>query len=400
MERSLLEIKRQPIDKVLASLASQNSAESANAGQQLVKEAASFGLDLRDYLTLAIDTSAPAKIDGRDVVLKDLNGYEASLAYLNLPYRNDFEKGIVLAAAAETFQKFPGTRAMFPEVVDDMLRWANRQNDWETVAPILANSRTINGTELISTIVADDSSDRKSFTVAEGANIPVRSIRTSQTSVSIYKHGSGYRTTYEFSRRASLDILTPFAARVQRELDLSKLTAAVNILISGDGVNSAAPEINQFSLTGYYDAGSAGKLQYRPLLKWLTDRAKAGTPIDTVVGDYDAYLQWIFMFSPVLNVKSEVAEMAAAGLAPKMDIAVPVLNTNVRFVVASAAPAGKLVGLLKNETLEELVEAGSLISESDTAIRNQTITYVRSHSTGYKLAFADTRSIYDYAQTS
>jgi hypothetical protein len=400
MERSLLEIQRQPIDKVLATLKSGNSAESVNAGTALVKEAASFGLDIRDYLTLAINPDAPVKMGDREGHLfKGLNGYEAALAYLNLPFKNDFEKGIVLAAAAETFQKFPGTRAMFPEVIDDMLRWQNRQNTWETVAPILANSRTISGTELISTVVLDDSEQRKSYTIPEGANIPVRSIRTSQTSVSIYKHGSGYRTTYEFSRRASLDILTPFAARVQRELDLSKLTAAVNILISGDGVNAAAAEVNQFSLTGY-DAASAGKLQYRPLLKWLVDRAKAGTPVDTVVGDYDAYLQWIFMFSPVLNVKSEVAAMAEAGLAPKMDIAVPVLNTNVRFVPASAAPAGKLVGLLKGETLEELVEAGSLISESDSAIRNQTITYVRTHSTGYKLAFGDTRSIYDYAQTS
>jgi hypothetical protein len=392
----LHEIKRGSAASLLAGLKSESGEASVSAGLRLVQDAASFGVSIRDYLTLAVN---PMEGDTKYV---GLNGYEAALAYLNLPFKNDYEQGVILQAASETFQRFPGTRAMFPEVIDDMLRWANRQDVIESTAPFIAVSRTINGTELISTVVNDDSAARTTSTIAEGTNIPVRSIRTSQTSVGIFKHGSGYRTTYEFIRRVALDILTPFANRVQRELELSKVTAAVNMLISGDGVNAAASEINQMSLTDYYDAtsGVAGKLQYRPLLKWLTDRAKAGVPVDTVIGNYDAYLQWLFLFSPVLNMKSEVQAMSEAGLTPKFNVAVPVLNGTVSFALASAAPAGKLIGITKGETLEELVEAGSNIAESETSIKNQTVTYVKTQNVGYKLAFGDTRQLYDYAQTS
>lgn len=37
-----------------------------------------------------------------------------------------------------------------------------------------------------------------------------------------------------------------------------------------------------------------------------------------------------------------------------------------------------------------------MISESEQSIRNQVITYVKTQSSGYKLAFGDTREIYDY----
>jgi hypothetical protein len=54
------------------------------------------------------------------------------------------------------------------------------------------------------------------------------------------------------------------------------------------------------------------------------------------------------------------------------------------------------MGLSRGDTLEELVEAGSNIDESERAIQNQSITYVKSENAGYKLAFGDTRSIYNY----
>jgi hypothetical protein len=59
-------------------------------------------------------------------------------------------------------------------------------------------------------------------------------------------------------------------------------------------------------------------------------------------------------------------------------------------------PNQKLLGITRGETLEELVEAGSSISESERSILNQTMTFVNTENTGYKLAYGDTREIYDY----
>ena len=52
--KSLTEVKRRGVE-ALAALRSDNKAESLHAAQNLIGEAKDFGLNLRDFLTLAID---------------------------------------------------------------------------------------------------------------------------------------------------------------------------------------------------------------------------------------------------------------------------------------------------------------------------------------------------------
>lgn len=386
--RDLIELQRRPVEEVLKGLKA-SRGESIEAGQNLVRTAADYGLGVRDYLTLAIDTRAGENAQR----FAELSGYEAALVHLNLPFRNDFEAGVVLQAASESFQTYPGTRAMFPEVIDDMLRWKNRQDQIESVAPLLAQSRTIAGTEMISTIVNDDSTERDTFTVPELARIPVRTIRTSQTSVAMYKHGSAYRTSYEFNRRSSIDILTPFAARVARELEISKTKAAVSVLINGDGVNAAAPTAALSAYGADFTGGKTLQHNYKALAKFLMERAKNGTPVDMLVGNFDTYVELMFMFAPTNSVGLNKTEMEALVAAGTPMLQLPIMGGAVQFAVSSAVPANKLIAFSKAETLEELVEAGASISENERSILNQSITYVRTEVTGYKLAFGDTRTL-------
>ena len=386
--RDLIELQRRPVEEVLKGLKA-SRGESIEAGQNLVRTAAEYGLGVRDYLTLAIDTRAGENAQR----FAELSGYEAALVHLNLPFRNDFEAGVVLQAASESFQTYPGTRAMFPEVIDDMLRWKNRQDQIESVAPLLAQSRTIAGTEMISTIVNDDSAERDTFTVPELARIPVRTIRTSQTSVAMYKHGSAYRTSYEFNRRSSIDILTPFAARVARELEISKTKAAVSVLINGDGVNPAAPTAALSAYGADFTGGKTLQHNYKALAKFLMERAKNGTPVDMLVGNFDTYVELMFMFAPTNSVGLNKTEMEALVAAGTPMLQLPIMGGAVQFAVSSAVPANKLIAFSKAETLEELVEAGASISENERSILNQSITYVRTEVTGYKLAFGDTRTL-------
>ena len=390
--KDLTDLKRRPVEEVTAGLQSESKGASTEAGSNLVAQAKDYGLSLRDYLTLAVDTRAGEFAEQAHKA--GLNGYELSVAALGLPSKNDFNEGILLQASSESFQKFPGTRAMFPEVIDDMLRWKDRQDTLETVAPLLAQTRTITGTELLSTVVDDDSADRGTQTVPELANIPVRTIRTSQQSVQMFKHGSAYRTSYEFNRRASLDILTPYAARVARELEIGKVGAATSVLVNGDGANGAAT-VEAITTHG----GTANNLQgnYKALAKFLMKMAKDGVPADILVGNYDMFVELLFMFTPNLaSDKNEAMELARAG-APGVNLQLPIMNNAVQFVLSSGMPANKLMAYNRGETLEELVEAGSIISESENAIRNQSITYVRTETSGYRLAFGDTRRILDVA---
>lgn len=401
MKRSLSELKRRPLETVLADLKSTNTAASRQAGENLVREAMEFGLPVKDFLTLAIDPRQgefAQQINGNGPLNDNnrLNGYELALAHLNLPVRNDFNEGVVLQAAADTFATFPGTRLLFPPVVDDMLKWSYRQDQIEKVAPMLANSRTIVGNEMISTVMDDDSSSQDTNTIAELGRVPIQTVRATENSVKMWKHGSGYRTSYEFSRRVSLDILTPFANRVQRKLEISKVAAATSVLVSGDGVNSAAPVLTQASLDDSA-VDDDGKIHYKSMLKWLVGRARAGTPVDTVVGNWDAYIEWLMLFAlPSGLGQSDAEALAKAGV--KLNTKIPVLNFDVGFVLSSTMTGGALLGFSRGDTLEELIEANSQIAESERAIGNQSITYVRTENSGYKLAFNDTRSIYDFSQ--
>lgn len=393
MSKPLSQVRRRGVEE-LKPLIATSSHESAQAGRQLLSEARDFGLNMRDYLDLAINVQGSETANQfRDSDGNHLSGYEATLATLNLPVQDDFSRGIVLEAASDTFQTFPGTRAVFPEVVDDLVKWKYRQEQLENTAALVSQSRTINGVEMITTVVDDKEADYQVVaSVAELGRIPVKTIRTGETAVRIYKHGGGIRMSYEFQRRARLDLLTPFQVRMARETERSKVLSATAVLINGDGVNGAAPVVTQSS----FDSATVdNKIHYKGLLGWLLARAKAGTPIDTVAGNWDSYLEWLLMFAiPTTNQINTDAELLAR---TGFQIGgVPILNGSVNFVLSSGVPDGRLVGFSKGDTLEELIEAGSSIEESERAIQNQSITFVKTENSGYKLAFGDTRSVYNW----
>lgn len=394
-----LTANRKSPEGLLAALALRdNKRSSADAGLQLVADARQYGLEMRDYLRLAVDPMAADKPE----LYEGLNGYEAALKFLNLPVGNDYDSGVVLDLASDTFEYSPGTRALFPEVVDDVVRFASRQVDYENLESLIASTRTINGVEMISTVVNDENpEDAKVFgPVSEFGRFRIGSIKTSETRVKMWKIGGGYRTSYEFQRRSRLDLLTPYANRMQRELNLSKVGLATELLINGDTVNTPAPVVLQSSFNGLHGAGNAeaGRISYKHLLQWFVARAKAGVPIDTVVGNWDAYLDWLFLFAlPTANAttRTDAENLAATGFRIG---GVPILNGQINFVLSTTMPAGQLLGFRKGETLEQLIEAGSLISESERAIQTQSITYVKSEVSGFRLVFGDTREIYDYSK--
>ena len=93
------------------------------------------------------------------------------------------------------------------------------------------------------------------------------------------------------------------------------------------------------------------------------------------------------------NTRTDADNLAAAGFRIG---GVPLINGVVNFALSSTMTASQLLGMSKGDSLEELVEAGSTINESERAILNQSITYVKTLNAGYKLAFGDTRSIFNY----
>ncbi|GFD77302.1 hypothetical protein KUL118_01640 [Tenacibaculum sp. KUL118] len=396
---NLSQIKRAPLDVVLAGINSEHSDDSIRAGVKLVQAAKQYGINVRDYLNLAVDVRAsndPEK--GKNFRLENGNfmtGYQAAIVELNLPFKNSFEQGITLQAAADTFSARPGSRALFPEVIDDMLQWNTRQDMFESTAPMVAQTRTITGNELITTAIFDDQGQLNTSPIAELANIPMQTIKSSDKSVKFFKHGSGIRTSYEFERRVSLDILTPYAARIARNKEISKVKMATSLLINGDGVHEAA-EVVAASNYKDWDAAKGLKGNYVALADFLAQRARKGVPVDTIVGNYDMWLELFLMFLPTQPNGKSTSEILQENGGPRVALAMDFLS-GVNFHISSSAPSGKLICYSKADTLEELIEAGSVLSESETAIKNQSITYVKTENSGYRLVYGDTRVIFDTA---
>lgn len=386
---------RQPAEVLLAGLkpADKNGMSSLREGENLVRKAKEAKLSLDDYLRLAIDPNV-GQFKG-----SKMDGFECALAYLDLPVRDDYGQGILLQAAAETFTTYPGTRALFPAVIDNVLQWKYRQDQIESVSGIVSQSRTISGNEMITTVIDDKADDyQQTGVISEGSEIPVRSLRTSEKAVKFYKFGGGIEFTYEFERRASLDLITPYAARMQREVEIGQTAIATAMLINGDGVSGAAPNVNAADLAATFPVSgqpttAAGRINWEVLLKWLVTQAQKGTPIDTVVGNWDVYLEWLRMFAtPTANAGiPQMQILANAGVQVAVDN--PRLPLNIRFALSSTAPANKLIGFIKAETIEELVENGSDIEESTRAITNQRVRYVKTTNKGYRMIFGDTRSV-------
>lgn len=382
---------RKPAEELLAGIKSEHMSDSTKAGQKLVQDAKSAGLGIEDYLKLAVDPTKGAYAD-----LK-LNGFEAALAFLNLPVHENFSEGVVLQAASESFTTFPGTRALFAPVVDNILQWRYRQDQIENVENIVGNTRNISGNEMITQVIDDKPEDyQQTGVIAEGARIPIRSIRSTEQGVKFFKFGGGIEFTYEFERRASLDLITPYAARMEREVQIGQAAIATALLINGDGVNGAAPVVTATTLAATLPEPPtvvANRVNWEVFLAWLVSRAKAGVPIDTVVGNYDMYLEWIRMFAtPTANFGApQIEALRSAGV--DVNVINPNFNLNVNFALSSTAPAGKLIGFIKAETVEQLVENGSDIEESIRAIENQKVRYFRTTNRGYRLVFGDTRSI-------
>ncbi len=378
-------------EQVKAQLATDSNHESTDNGLKLVRDAQSYGLSMRDYLTLAV---APDKSENR-ALYAGLNGYEATKLALNLPHANDFERGVFSQAASNTFQTYAGTRALFPEIVDDMLKAKTRLEVAENIASLVSQSRTIDGSEMITTYMEDDADQRKTYTVSELGRVPMRSVRTSQNTVGLGKRGSGIEISYEFARRASLDILTPFAARILRDAELSKVSAATNILINGDGVNNPAAVINFSTFAGSVQTEISAS-NYKALSKFLMKRAKDGFPVDTLVCNYDMYVDLMFLYAPTISGNGSVPMAMGEMGAPVINTRMNALNgLNLNISLSSAVPAGKIICMAKNECIEELIEANSNISESERSIIDQSIKYVKTETTGYKLAIPEARVVLD-----
>lgn len=380
--RNLDELQKRSVKDVIAGLDSVDQTVSNTAALGILREARSFGLGVKDYLIAASTTE------------NEMNGYEQALMHLNIPVRKSMENAVDLRAASDTFGTKTGTRILFPDVLMDIVKWTTGQDTIVNTASIVAQTRTIQGNSAILMDLIDPGDDSTAmFQIAEGGEIPMRKITTSERNVKMYKVGHGYEFTYEFARRANIDILTPYVNRINRQFEIDKVKYATAILVNGDGVAAA---ITVDAETSY--GGTNGALDWKSLFNWLVARAAAGYPIDTVIGNYATYGDFVGLFIPTVNTQNIPQAMEKVG-GPALAPGLSFMNYKINFAISNTVAASTLIGEIKPETIEELNEAGSDIQETDRLITTQKVQFVRTLTVGYNLVTPAARRGFSYSAT-
>lgn len=384
--------KIKPQDLVVA-LTQGTKEGQLQAASNLVQDAKLLGC--------SVDAALAMHVEGNN----GLNGLEATFQALNVPVNHQGNEVAMacFAAATGTFMTNDGLRVLLPALINNLLRAAERAPIIERIDDIIFGTRLVKANEMQKEISWDrNTADSfKTHRIAEGANIPRRELKASQTAVNFFKTGHAIEMSYEFAGTVTPDVLIPYASRIEFERSRDEHALAVSVLVNGESanpnsINGAIKEVDLDVLDG--QPATALRNRAEGFLKWIIEQSRAGLQFDTLLVGWDTLMELQLMF-PVTNANNTPAAGVGgitgtgtqlATLAVKIANGV---NFNLNLVITSQLTGNKLIGFRKAETIERLIKTNSQIAETERMIGNQTILYTNTIISGFTLAYGDTRTL-------
>lgn len=384
--------KIKPQDLVVA-LTQGTKEGQLQAASNLVQDAKLLGC--------SVDAALAMHVEGNN----GLNGLEATFQALNVPVNHQGNEVAMacFAAATGTFMTNDGLRVLLPALINNLLRAAERAPIIERIDDIIFGTRLVKANEMQKEISWDrNTADSfKTHRIAEGANIPRRELKASQTAVNFFKTGHAIEMSYEFAGTVTPDVLIPYASRIEFERSRDEHALAVSVLVNGESanptsINGAIKEVDLDVLDG--QPATALRNRAEGFLKWIIEQSRKGLQFDTLLVGWDTLMELQLMF-PVTNANNTPAAGVGgitgtgtqlATLAVKIANGV---NFNLNLVITSQLTGNKLIGFRKAETIERLIKTNSQIAETERMIGNQTILYTNTIISGFTLAYGDTRTL-------
>ena len=384
--------KRLPAADVVAKLMNSDKGTARENAMLLLQDANSIGYGLDATLHQMVESP-----------IAGLNGNEALFHALGVPLNLKDDAAIAAFAASSTsFMTNEGLKVLLPSLVNNLLRAQQNTAIVERVEDLILQTRMVKSSVLQKEIVYDKESNDSYAThrIAEGANIPVRTLKAGTSNVKFFKTGHGIEVSYEFIENMTPDILVPYANRIAFERSQTEHLIAVETLVNGESTdpNSNNGAIKQDKLDTI-DGKSSTALRQRAegFIKWLISCARAGRPIDTIVIGWDTILELQFMF-PVTDATGNAAVglggVASGTQLAQMNVSIARgINLSLNVVISSQIEPNQILGFRKGETLERLIKSNSQIDEMERAIRSQTILYTHTIISGFTLAYGDSRRL-------
>lgn len=269
--------------------------------------------------------------------------------------------------------------------------WQNQIVPAIPLSELVAMTTPISGEGFKRLYMTYDAAAVRLYRIGETAEVPMANLTTSERQYSIRKYGRGLRISYEALRRQRIDKIAWWVRWQALQAEIDKTVAAMDYLVSGDGnANTAATSYN---LTTLDPDATVGELS---LKGWLNFRLQFAQPYipTTALMRQDVALQLILLNTGSANIPLQGANFNGIGntLAP--------INTtadSLRYGWTSDAPSNKIVVFDNRMALEQVVEIGSEIRETERFITNQTEVMVMTENSGFAVLDANGTKILNLA---
>jgi hypothetical protein len=208
--------------------------------------------------------------------------------------------------------------------------------------------------------------DTRQYRVAELAEIPMTTLAGGDHTVKLHKVGRGLESSYEAMRRQPIDKVAIWIQYLAAQAEADKLTAIIDVLVSGDGNTSTAA--TNYNLTALDTAASAGTLT---LKGWLAFKMKFTNPMSlTHILVQEAVALQLSLLNvgnanvPLVNIQAQAGFGSLTAINPQLRDAVAMGWT-------SSAPSLKIVGFDRRLAVERVYEVGGNIQEVERYASHQ-----------------------------
>ena len=369
-------------------------------GVTLYKQSIDAGMTFWQYLEM-VQPSKPSD---------NLTAFERQLQLNGIIVQSRPDLGLYSSPGEYFFQSDrPGSAILFPVLLQKTALWT-KLKAFVDINKIVATTRTITGTSAYSALSIDDSNITGATTTAHGrrfrvdqkGNFPSVSIGWSEKTNAVAKHGVQLNWTYEFVRRASIELMQTVVARIMIQDQLELFNEAVNVIINGDGSANPPCTVKTLKKTAagatpnqiVCDATVAGELTYETWLKFIGNSRPY--TFNAVFGNLNTLVKFVTMSRPTMDPAEIITNLLEAKNQGTAKLDTP-LFPNVTLFLAEGMPVDKLLAVDTSFALERVIELGSDLKEVERVIQNQTEAMVISIADNVSKIFNDAAQLLDFS---
>lgn len=258
------------------------------------------------------------------------------------------------------------------------VRWEDRIAPAIPLSEIVAMTTPVTGTDYRAAYMTFDATQVRRYRVGEAADIPLGKLVEAEHTIRLQKYGRGIMLTYEAMRRSRIDRMAWWIQWSAMQDEIDKVSAALTILIAGDGNNNAATNV---ALNTLDTAAVSGTLT---LKGWLAFRQLFAQPY---MMTHALMRSAVALQLMLLNTGSANVPLAGANLGGTAVALTPINLTAdaVRYGWTDDVAANVILGYDRRFGVEMVTEIGSTITETERYITNQTNVLVSSEVVGFAI---------------